>query len=160
MGREIRRVPPNWQHPRDERGNYIPMFDQEFHAAAEEWLVECIAWRDGTHEDLRAFPSAKTEFPYYWQWAGEPPDPEAYRPAYAEPATWWQVYETVSEGTPVTPAFATKEELIECLVADGDGWDRPVSREAATKFVESGSAPSMVIGPQGIKTGVEAVWGK
>lgn len=27
MGREVRRVPAEWQHPKDERGRYIPLFD-------------------------------------------------------------------------------------------------------------------------------------
>jgi len=68
----------------------------------------------------------------------------------------WQVWETVSEGSPVTPVFATADELIEHLCTVGDtgnqyararGWeDRLPSREAATRFVKgSGWVPSMVI---------------
>lgn len=60
---------------------------------------------------------------------------------------WYQVWETVSEGSPVTPAFETANELIEYLVKYGDnegksgGW----TREAASKFVGVGYAPSLVI---------------
>lgn len=74
---------------------------------------------------------------------------------------WWQVWETVGEGSPVTPAFATPEELIEYLVANGDVWsqnrrarhgyneDPPPSRKAATRFVlASGWVPSGS-GPKG-----------
>jgi hypothetical protein len=40
MGREIRRVPANWEHPKDERdGGYIPMYDDDFDAA----LAKCLA---------------------------------------------------------------------------------------------------------------------
>jgi len=28
MGREIRKVPSNWQHPKDTKGHYIPLFYQ------------------------------------------------------------------------------------------------------------------------------------
>jgi hypothetical protein len=84
---------------------------------------------------------------------------------------WWQVYETVSEGTPVTPPFATKEELIEYLVEHGDFWDQrnrhdyrcyvdpgcypPWSRKAATTFVmEDGWCPSMTHDAQhGVRMG-------
>lgn len=62
---------------------------------------------------------------------------------------WWQVWETVSEGSPVTPAFATREELIDYLVANGDAWDQKRgdggwSRENAESFVGDGWAPSLI----------------
>ena len=61
----------------------------------------------------------------------------------------WQVWETVSEGSPVSPVFATPEELIEYLV-EGDWADRkygktPPSRSAVEAFVlGSGWVPSGV----------------
>lgn len=78
------------------------------------------------------------------------PDPAFYRPWTDAEATWVQVWETVSEGTPVTPPFATKAELVDYLVAGGDDWDRKrgrggYSREQAVAFVESGWVPSMVV---------------
>jgi len=37
MGREIRHVPENWEHPKDENGNYIPI---------EEWKEEdCVCFQ-------------------------------------------------------------------------------------------------------------------
>jgi hypothetical protein len=62
---------------------------------------------------------------------------------------WWQVWETVSEGSPVTPAFSTPEELIEYLVANGDSWDQKRldggwERSSAEQFVKSGWAPSLI----------------
>jgi hypothetical protein len=64
----------------------------------------------------------------------------------------WQVWETVSEGSPITPVFATKEGLIDYLVEKGTTWDQksgslrggPWRREAAEKFVEAEWAPSGV----------------
>lgn len=70
--------------------------------------------------------------------------------------SWWQVWETVSEGSPVTPAFATDAELIDYLVVNGDARDQKRgdggwSRENAEKFVSVGWAPSAMVvsGPEG-----------
>lgn len=161
MGREIRRVPPNWQHPekdypdyrngRMERG-YQPLYDKPFAPEMEEWYAEWKSWEDGTHPDRVAHGHYT-----FWDWRGAPPDPHYYRPDWPEgTATWLQVYETVSEGTPVTPPFATPEELVEYLVTHGDFWDQkrgtgPWPRAGAESFVLRGWAPSMVVqsGPQG-----------
>jgi len=63
----------------------------------------------------------------------------------------WQVWETVSEGSPITPVFATAEELIEHLCTVGDLWkqksgESPYSREAAEAFVKgAGWVPSGMV---------------
>jgi len=61
----------------------------------------------------------------------------------------WQVWESVY-GSPITPVFATPEELIEHLVENGTaGFDEPFRREAAEAFVRAGWAPSAVVTPDG-----------
>lgn len=168
MGREIRRVPANWSHPKGERRNgqidYLPMRDQDAESAWAEWQAEYAKWLAGEHDRIIAeygaddYPKAE---PYraFCAWNGQPPDPAYYRPKWEEgSATWYQVYQTVSEGTPVTPPFATKEELVEYLVANGDFWDQrrrkdgvthmpcePWGRKAAESFVGAGFAPSMMV---------------
>jgi hypothetical protein len=152
MGREIRRVPADWRHPmevRNGREGYRPLFDQDYQSAALEWIANFDAWRSGTHENCAKH--AK-DYPFYWEWNGGPPDKESYRDRAwtEEEATHFQIYETVSEGTPVSPVFATKEEMIEYLVQHGDFWDKQRgnggwSREAATAFVNAGSACSMMV---------------
>lgn len=68
----------------------------------------------------------------------------------------WQVWETVSEGSPITPVFATPEELIEYICTVGTTWDRKSiaegwktslpTRAQATAFVKgTGWVPSAVI---------------
>ena len=119
MGREIRRVPPGWEHPTIDRdlrgaGNYQPMFDQTFEAAAAEWKAGFAFHEPDEHNGDE-----------YWEWAGGPPNRAYYRPWSDDEATWYQVWETVSEGTPVTPPFATKGELREYLLANGE--DRGVN---------------------------------
>lgn len=173
MGREIRRVPPNWEHPRrdcthspwkggcDEAKQhggkcYQPMHDSDAEAAFADWQEEYAEWLAGEHDRVNAeygeaeYPKAE---PYraFCNWHGQPPDPNYYRTKWDESAaTWYQVYQTVSEGSPVTPPFATKEELIDYLVANGDFWDESRgkggwSRENATSFVNRGFAFSMMI---------------
>ena len=164
MGREIRMVPPNWEHPTSTdtygRERLQPMFDTSFEAAAKEWKAEFLKWEAGerpSHFDDRP------EGYEYWEWTDVPPTRDYYRRWKDEEATWFQLWETVSEGTPVSPPFETAAELSEYLAEHGDFWDqerckRPdwnklwggvpgVSgwgREQAERFVKAGWAPSMI----------------
>lgn len=155
MGREIRMAPPNWEHPKDESGEYMSMYDKDYDTAAQEWL-------DGLAEWNKRPENGRCGCKYFWEYEGNPPDKDYYRPKFTEEPTWCQVYQTVSEGTPVTPPFATKEELIDYLVAHGDFWDQErgsggYSREAATAFVNSEWALSFIVSPKyGVLSGVEA----
>jgi hypothetical protein len=157
MGREIRRVPANWEHPRYARedaprandiGQFRPLIDEPFSEAARRWKEELASWERGERPDYCTDESKNLE---YWEYAGAPPERYHYRPEWKpEDATYYQVYETVSEGTPVTPRFATKEELVEYLVTHGDYWDQKRGRggwdrKAAENFVGLGWAPSMAI---------------
>ena len=139
MGREVRRVPANWEHPRNERGQYKSLYDEDFETAARAWLDDAIAWDNGTHEDLVKEPELKQKYPFFWQWAVSPPDADYYRPRWTEEeATHYQVYETVSEGTPVSPVFATLDEMVHWLIGQG------YSEHAAREFAKSGWAPTMM----------------
>lgn len=147
MGREIRMVPANWQHPRNAFGHYISMFNQTFESACAEWDTKKAKWDAGERPDY----CAKDYDGTFDDWYGErPDDPSYYRPWKDEEAVWVQVWETVSEDSPVTPPFATKAELIDYLAKHGDDWDqkrgdKPWPRKAAEQFVEAGWAPSMVV---------------
>jgi hypothetical protein len=152
MGREIRKVPPNWQHPkiegwRGERGDLQPMHDRTFADAAREWKEGYAAWERGERDEYCTGDSRNRE---YWEWNGDPPDRAYYRTWSDEEATWFQVWETVTEGTPVTPPFATPEELVDYLVQHGDAWDQRRGnggweREAAEGFVRDGFALTLVV---------------
>ncbi len=182
MGREIRRVIPNWEHPkrtkwnpftgREEEG-YQPLRDEAYGPVMAEWIENHELWERGEHPDQKD--DGTTECRYYVQWLGSTPNWEYYRPDWKpEEATWWQVYETVSEGTPVTPPFATREELVEYLVENGDFWDQkrrkegpllgfqmpsdPWPRKQAEAFVFGDGWASTLIAENGVvKTGVEAI---
>lgn len=178
MGREIRRVPPNWQHPTKPTYNYktgqyeeidVPLFDEPYGPAIADWIRQHELWESGKHPDQ--LDGSCRKFRYYAMWGGNPPQVEGYRPDWtSEEATWWQVYETVSEGTPVTPPFATREELVEYLVQHGDFWDQrrlkegnripcsPWPRKQAEAFVfGDGWAPTLVVQNGNVMPGVEAL---
>ena len=59
--------------------------------------------------------------------------------------------ETVTtEGTPVTPPFATTDELVDYLATRGDFWDQergdgPWDRKSAEEFVKAGWAPTLIV---------------
>lgn len=62
----------------------------------------------------------------------------------------WQVWETVSEGSPITPVFPTKEGLIDYLAQRGDLWDQHRGEGGwgiarASAFVNAGWVPSMIM---------------
>ncbi len=161
MGREIRRVPPNWEHPRGERGRFTPLMDSPFDTAMDEWNTARAEWNaPGNAERAEQEKTAGHPVPFE-EWHGGPPDPETHRPAWPEgSATAYQVYETVSEGTPVSPVFATREALVEWLVNDGSGMGiggvpQRLSRKAAEAFVNAAWAPSAIgLEGQGLYSGV------
>lgn len=73
----------------------------------------------------------------------ERPKPESYMPVFDVPESdlGWCLYETVSEGTPTTPVFATAEELIDHLATVGQDYrQEPMRRTAAESLVRSGSS--------------------
>lgn len=152
MGREIRMVPPNWAHPKKEYYGEMreqPMFDEHYDDVFYQWLKDFDRVRAGelTELEQKYYPRGLAD---WLTEDGRPPDPSYYRPWRDEEATWVQVWETVSEGTPVSPPFATKEELINYLVAYGDFWDQKRGnggwdRKAAEEFVGAGWAPSLVV---------------
>ena len=63
MGREVRRVPPNWQHPQEERPDhrtrsmelvYRPLYDHDAEYAWAEWQEEYARWVAGEHDRVAA----------------------------------------------------------------------------------------------------------
>lgn len=70
---------------------------------------------------------------------------EAWEPSDPPMGDGWQVWETVSEGSPITPVFASAVGLIDHLVHVG-AWDKKWSREAAESFVNHDAwAPSLMV---------------
>jgi hypothetical protein len=159
MGREVRRVPADWQHPKNERSHYRALFDgAEYAERAREWDEESAKWARGEFPDYASEESRKLT---YEEWNGARPDAADYMPCWpAEYATHYMMYETTSEGTPISPAFATPEELARWL-ADNNAsafGDSTASYESWLRVARGGYAPSAVYSPAtGLISGVEAL---
>ena len=154
MGREVRRVPPNWEHPRyfseeitpghnyPRAGDFKPLVDMTFDDAMNEWIEGWRMWQAGSHPD-QLNPRLSTDGDEFWNWNGGPPAPDSHRRAFREEPSWYQLYQTVSEGTPVTPPFSTPEELIDHLAQHGESlvnlkYRKYPTREGAEALVRQG----------------------
>jgi hypothetical protein len=79
----------------------------------------------------------------------------------SEPPTGdgYQIWETVSEGSPISPVFATPEALAWYMKDTHWGADKGSSYETWMKFITGpGWAPSMVMDANGIRTGADAAF--
>lgn len=96
------------------------------------------------HGSLEAYPGQRAEAEA-WE-KSEPPMGEG-----------WQLWETVSEGSPVSPAFATADELA-AWMSDPERGRNWVTPEAAAEFIKQGWAPTMMsTAATGLVSGVEFV---
>jgi len=124
MGRTVRMVPKDWQHPRDEKGKYIPLLGYDYEKCLAEWNEGAKKWAEGMREDYTNCgwkPLDGTEgAASYAEWAGEMPVPDDYIPHWLPGvATHFQMYETCSEGTPISPVMETLEALARWLADNG-----------------------------------------
>lgn len=70
----------------------------------------------------------------------------------------FQIWETVSEGSPISPVFETPEELARHMSGTQWGADKGTSYETWLRFITGpGWAPSMVMDASGVRSGVEAM---
>lgn len=144
MGREVRKVPADWQHPKDERnGSYTPLYPGERYEESKRDFEQKQA-----DEGLQAA----------IDWCGMPPDINDYMPNWPEAErTHLMMYEDTTEGTPISPAFLTPEELARWLAgnnASALGSDG-ASYEQWLAMARDGWAPSMAITGGRILSGVE-----
>ncbi len=121
MGREVRRVPADWEHPEDAEGAYVPLQSGDIVALQALWNRDAEQWARGLREH---FTQPGTWVPIdeefrgtaFETWDGTRPLAEDYMPQWTvEQRTHYQMYETTSGGTPISPVFATAEELARWL---------------------------------------------
>ena len=139
MGREVRRVSKDWEHPRDECGNLIPMYDYPPTYTEEEIL-------EGREEG--------------WL-TGEPPnyDMDVMPQWEDDERTHYQMYENVSEGTPLSPVMESPEKLARWLADNGAnaGAFSTATYDQWLRVCKGGWAPSMVIHNGRMMSGVEGL---
>ena len=143
MSREVRRVPENWRHPKDERGKDIPLGRS---------YQEDVTWYENYSKkrpDVLLDPDEG------------PGSPSEYMPDWSkEECTHYQMYETCSEGTPISPVMETPEELAQWLVdndASAFGY-MTASYEGWLNVCRGNSSVGMVVTQAGhYVSGVDAV---
>ena len=166
MGREVRKVPADWVHPTDEDDQHIPLLDGNFKEEYATSLEERRQWEAG----MKWCYATKTWIPKNpeWtdsadEWFGPPPMSEEYMPSWGdEERTHLMMYETVSEGTPLSPAFATPDELARWLVdnkASAFGYDTATYEQWLSLCREGGSVPTMIMTSDGTVEGTSMVSG-
>lgn len=129
MGREVRHVPPDWQHPKTKEGWHKPLYKYDYEETLAEWEIGKKHWDKGeirTYEDFSPKGWEPKENKYlsmsYEEYAGERPKKEDYMPTWKpEECTHYQMYEDVTEGTPISPVMETPEELAQWLVDNDAG---------------------------------------
>ena len=133
MGREVRRVPADWIHPVDKDGHSVPLLS-DYDAALAEYLSNP-------------------------EWHEAPPREEDYMPSWLpSERTHYQMYETCSEGTPISPVMDSPEALA-CWLADTGAsafGSMTASYEHWLEVCRSGFAVSAVYQNGTLMSGVEA----
>ena len=121
MSRSARRVSPDWVHPRDRCGHYVPLRNGlQYAQDLREWDQNAAKWKEG----LRRRDGSTEWVPIDAEDRGksydefeERPDPSDYMPEWPpDKCTHWQMYESVTEGTPISPVCGSPEELANWLV--------------------------------------------
>ncbi len=188
MGLEIRKVIEGWEHPTNQDNSRLfghrdrippydpgagkqwqPVFDRDWASAMRgyirewiNWYVRAlIAWPLATLGLLDLTSYSRLANPVrYGRFDGTRPNPFYYRPRWRKRRrTHLQLYETVSEGTPLSPPMPNGEALAGWLAEQNSVWHGTdgMTKDEWLKFMARGGwAPSMVITPErGIESGVE-----
>lgn len=173
MGREVRKVPADWQHPKYPqdyyephlRGRLIGLHEGGYADAVIEWDECWSQWQRGLTEQYGADAKWGPIDPEYagmryTEYAGPRPSPDDYMPDWPEAdRTHLMMYETTSEGTPLSPAFLTAEQLAHWLADNGAsafGSDT-ATYEQWLRMIGQGFAPSAVFSTEtGLISGVAA----
>lgn len=164
MGREVRRVPASWQHPKDDRGRYIPLHEGGGFAESDaEWTEGWTKWQAGLRRNYGDGPEWAPIAPEYramryTDYAGPRPSPDDYMPNWPESErTHLMMYENTSEGTPISPAFETPEALARWLADNGASsfGGMTADYEAWLRVARGGWAPSAVLHNGRMVSGVE-----
>jgi len=147
MSREVRRVPADWQHPKSEEygkeDRYKPLHDGYAEAAAG--FLRILA-EEGLQEAIDYYGCAPNKNDYMPEWK-------------EEEKTHYQMYETCSEGTPISPVMPTPESLARWL-ADNEAsafGSMTATYEEWLAMCKAGWAMSAVIENGVFKSGVEAL---
>ena len=141
MSREVRRVPLDWKHPVEHNPQWGFQSEMRQRRGAPASRLHA--------PDERFQPLQARSALAYYELGEELPNEGNFMPIFEqdERDLGWCFYETVSEGSPVTPVFVTAQELIDHLCIVGQDYDQvPMRRASAEQVVSTGgTACSMVV---------------
>ncbi|MFT5280933.1 MAG: hypothetical protein ACI9AR_000375 [Flavobacteriaceae bacterium] len=103
LNREVRRVPKDWKHPKDASGAFIPLMDGRY------FKIHLSEWKKQKKNNIENCGSKPIKSEYTKDWA-------------EEERIHYQIYQTTTEGTPVSPVKKNTKELSEWFV-EVDLWD-------------------------------------
>jgi|SRR5688572_23881289 len=161
MGREVRRVPANWEHPRD-GVHLIPLHDG-YKTRIAEWDLENTKWKEGLRSDWKGGWQPIGDHyrgMNYAGYAGRRPRKKDYMPDWpTEERTHYQMYETCTEGTPISPVMESPEQLARWLADNGASafGGQTASYEQWLGMIGEGSAPSAALVGGIMQSGVAMV---
>lgn len=162
MGREVRQVPANWGHPKGIDGYYIPLYGESLSKAQTRWDLGNAKWAEGLRKDSEGgwIPLGDTGCQTYSEYAGKRPIFSDYVPDWPDSErTHYQMYETCSEGTPISPVMETPEALARWL-ADNEAsafGRQTASYKAWLRVCQGGYACSAVRVGNQLLSGVEGL---
>lgn len=150
MGRELRKVPKNWEHPKDENGNYIPLL-KSFAERHADWVKQKEMWEKGLRDDFNGgWKPIEDKYKHmtFEEWDGNEPQRGDYMPEWSESEkTYFQMYEDTTEGTPISPVMESAESLARWLADNNVSAfaDMTASYESWLKTILAGSSPSAIV---------------
>ncbi len=156
MGRELRMVPKNWEHPTNEQGRLIPLLGWSYTKSLNEWNEGKQKWSEGLREvwypkegEDKWKPIDEEDKNMTWEeWSGSKPEKEDYMPEWNEDEkTHYQMYENTSEGTPISPVMESPEKLARWL-ADNNAsafGSSTATYEQWLNTIRAGFAPSAIM---------------
>lgn len=162
MGREVRRVPATWEHPKDERGKEIPLHDG-YNKRLADWDERNAKWAEGLRDDWKGgwkSLDADERNMSFVEWDGERPQQDEYMPDWPEAErTHFQMYETCTEGTPISPVMETPELLARWLADNGASsfGNQTATYEQWLGMIGEGWAMSAVMIGGEMRSGVAAI---
>ena len=146
MGREVRMVKPGWEHPKDSDGRYKPLYKNKGHYKRDADDFLSMVKECGLQEAV--------------DYHGRAPDKNDYMPEWKDGvATLFCMYESCSEGTPISPAFENIESLAHWLADNGASsfGSMTATYEQWLATCKAGFAFSAAVIGRNLISGVEAI---
>jgi len=148
MSRELRMVRHDWKHPKGANGRYLGLFEgciRKWEEGRERW-EEGFVW--SYNEDDWIAKNSKHLKMSYEDHNGPECSDRTHMPDWTdEEKTHFQMYETTSEGTPISPVFDNKNDLAQWLVDNNASRFGSVTAtyDQWMSIINSGWVPSFVM---------------